>query len=48
VSVKEVSWEEGVTVIARYSYFFYGKEMKIFNLEEDFLHTTDYKQQLRE
>ena len=41
VGVQEFRWDKGGTVIAGDYNFFYGKEMKIINWEEDFLYTTE-------
>jgi len=51
VCVQEVRWEKGGTIRAGdyiYIFFFIEKEMKIINLEQDFLYTTEYYLQLRE
>jgi len=48
VGVQEVKWNKGGTLRAGDYNFFYGKETKIFNWEQDFLYTTEYYQQLRE
>ena len=41
VGVQEFRWDKGGTVIAGDYNFFYGKEMKIINWEQDFLYTTE-------
>jgi hypothetical protein len=48
VAVQEVRWDEGGTVRAGDYNFLYGKGNKIFNLEQDFLYTTELYQHLRE
>jgi hypothetical protein len=47
VEVEEVRWDKGAQQELGL-YFFYGKERKIINWEQDFLYTTEYYQKLRE
>ena len=44
--VKEVRWDKGGTVRAGDYNYFYVKKEKIINLEQKFLYTTEYFQQL--
>ena len=41
VGVHEVRWDKAGTIRAGDYNFFYGKETKIINWEQDFLHTTE-------
>ena len=41
VGVKEVRWDKGGTVRAGDCNFFYVREMKILNWEQDFLYITE-------
>jgi len=47
VGVHEVRWDKRGTVRAGDYNYFYGKETKNINREQEFLYTTQYYQQLR-
>ena len=48
VGVQQVRWDKGAQYDQRIINFSMDKETKIINLEQDFLYTTEYYQQLRD